>query len=201
MRRNDQGFVLHVVKGLVLINQGKSIMKAIPILIENREDLKSVRILYTEVIPDECLTETFRETFLEPACECCGSEEHPMLIKTSEAYYHTGFKYVCPIAIYKRLDKNFPRYPINLDFYACPKRFAEAYHYVTDERLEIALENYRTKSAARGDYTISQRFVDEVRRLCMEYQQSLTFKREVIDGGKDSEDEDSSFLDPEKSSL
>jgi hypothetical protein len=176
-------------------------MKAIPILIENREDLKSVRILYTEVIPDMCLTETFRETFLEPACECCGSEEHPMLTKTSEQYYHSGFKYVCPIAIYKRLDKNFPRYPINLDFYACPKRFAETYHYVIDERLEIALENYRTKSAARGDYTISQRFVDEVRRLCIEYQRGLTFKREVIGVGKDGEHDDTSFLDPRESSL
>ena len=99
------------------------------------------------------------------------------------------------------LDKNFPRYPINLDFYACPKRFAETYHYVIDERLEIALENYRTKSAVRGDYTISQRFVDEVRRLCIEYQRGLTFKREVIGLGKDSEQEDSSFLDPGESSL
>jgi hypothetical protein len=176
-------------------------MKAIPILIENREDLKSVRILYTEVIPDECLTETFRETFLEPACECCGSEEHPMLTKTLEQYYRSGFKYLCPIAIYKRLDKNFPRYPINLDFYACPKRFAETYHYVIDERLEIALENYRTKSAARGDYTISQRFVDEVRRLCIEYQRGLTFKREVIGVEKDGEHDDTSFLDPGESSL
>jgi hypothetical protein len=35
----------------------------------------------------------------------------------------------------------------------------------------------------------------------MEYQQSLTFKREVIGGGKDDEHEDSSFLDPEESSL
>ena len=187
--------------GLVLINQGEGIIKAIPILIENREDLKSVRILYTQVIPDECLTETFRETFLEPACECCGSEEHPMLTRTSEPFHRSGFKYVCPIAIYKRLDKNFPRYPINLDFYACPKRFAEAYHYVIDERLRIALENYRTKSAARGNYTISQRFVDEVRRLCMDYQQSLTFKREVIGGGREDEHEDSSFLDQEDSSL
>ena len=118
-----------------------------------------------------------------------------------EQYYHSGFKYVCPIAIYKRLDRNFPRYPINLDFYACPKRFAETYHYVIDERLEIALENYRTKSAARSDYTISQRFVDEVRRLCIEYQQSLTFKREVIGVRRDRDHDDSSFLEPEESSL
>ena len=148
-----------------------------------------------------CHTETFRETFLEPTCECCGSEEHPMLMRTMEQYYHSGFKYVCPIAIYKRLDRNFPRYPINLDFYACPKRFAETYHYVIDERLEIVLENYRTKSAARGDYTISQRFVDEVRRLCIEYQQSLTFKREVIGVRRDRDHDDSSFLEPEESSL
>ena len=136
-----------------------------------------------------CLTETFRETFLEPASECCGSEEHPMLMRTTEQYYHSGFKYVCPIAIYKRLDRNFPRYPINLDFYACPRRFVETYHYVIDERLEIALENYRTKSAARGNYTISQRFVDEVRRLCYDYQQSLVFKREVVEK-KDSDNEE-----------
>jgi hypothetical protein len=65
-----------------------------------------------------------------------------MLTKTTEQFYHSGFKYVCPIAVYRRLDRNFPRYPINLDFYACPKRFAETYHYVTDERLEEALENF-----------------------------------------------------------
>jgi len=124
-----------------------------------------------------------------------------MLMRTTEQYYHSGFKYVCPIAIYKRLDRNFPRYPINLDFYACPRRFAETYHYVIDERLEIMLENYRTKSAARSDYTISQRFVDEVRKLCLEYQQSLTFKREVIGPRKDSEYDDSSFLEPRESSL
>jgi hypothetical protein len=35
----------------------------------------------------------------------------------------------------------------------------------------------------------------------MEYQQSLTFKREIIGGGKDDEYEDSSFLDQEDSSL
>ena len=169
-------------------------------LTENREDLKSVRILYTEVSPDECHTETFRETFLESPCECCGSEEHPMLMRTTEQYYNSGFRYVCQIAIYKRLDRNLPRYPINLDFYACPKRFAETYHYVNDERLEQALENYRTKSAARVDYTMSQRFVNEVRRLCMEYQQSLTFKREVIKG--ENEEDDKSFPpDQRESSL
>lgn len=102
-----------------------------------------------------------------------------MLIRTTEPFYHSGFKYACPIALYKRLDKNFPRYPINLDFYACPRRFAEFYHYVSDERLEIALENYRTRSAARVDYTFSQSFVDEVRRLCGEYQRTHVFKREM----------------------
>jgi hypothetical protein len=65
----------------------------------------------------------------------------------------------------------------------------------------MALENYRTKSAVRGDYTISQQFVNEVRRLCIEYQQSLTFKREVIGLGEDNEQEDSSFLDSGESSL
>ena len=153
---------------------------AIPILTEVREDLKSVRILYTEVSPVWCLTETFREIFLEPPCECCGSEEHPMLEPSTESQFKTGFKYVCPIARYKRLDRNYPRYPINLDFYACPLRFAQTYHYVNDERLETALENYRTKSATRGDYTISQTFVEEVRRLCYDHQQSLAFKREIV---------------------
>ena len=162
---------------------------AIPILTEVREDLKSVRILYTEVSPVWCLTETFRETFLEPPCECCGSEEHPMLASSTESQFRTGFKYICPIAKYERLDKNYPRYPINLDFYACPLRFAQTYHYVNDGRLETALENYRTKSAARGDYTISQRFVDEVRRLCYDHQQSLVFKREVVEK-KDSDNEE-----------
>jgi tetratricopeptide (TPR) repeat protein len=47
------------------------------------------------------------------------------------------------------------------------------------ERLETALENYRTRSAARANYTISQGFVDEVRRLCDEYQRTHVFKREV----------------------
>ena len=115
-----------------------------------------------------------------------------MLMATTEPYYYSGFKYVCPIAIYKRLDKNFPRYPINLDFYACPRRLAEAYHYVNDERLEEALENYRTRSAARVDYTMSQRFVNEVRRLCLEYQQGLTFKRDIASREND-EEEDSLF--------
>ena len=169
--------------------RGMKGIRTIPVLTENREDLKSVRTLYTEVSPDECLTETFRITFLEPACECCGSEEHSMLEKTTQPFYHSGFRYACPIAIYKRLDKNLPRYPINLDFYACPKRFAETYHYVRDERLELALENYRTRSAARVDYTISQRFVDEVRRLCDEYQSTHVFKREILVKGEDDEDD------------
>jgi hypothetical protein len=112
-----------------------------------------------------------------------------MLMETTEPYYYSGFKYVCPIALYKRLDKNFPKYPINLDFYACPRRFAETFHYVCDERLEEALENYRTKSAARVDYTMSQTFVSEVRKLCMEYQQSITFKREIVKGTGKEEDE------------
>jgi hypothetical protein len=179
------------------MTRGSRIMKAIPVLTENREDLKSVRILYTEVSPDECLTETFRETFLEPACECCGSIEHPMLARTTEKFYHSG--YICPIAIYKRLDKNYPKYPINLDFYACPRRFAEIHHYVNDERLVEALENYRMNSAARVDYSISQRFVDEVRRLCLEYQQSLVFKRDTVVGEEDEEQPSSPNHD--KSSL
>jgi len=112
-----------------------------------------------------------------------------MLRKTTEPFYHTGFKYICPIAIYKRLDRNFPRYPINLDFYACPRRLAEAHHYVRDERLETALENYRTRSAARANYTISQGFVDEVRRLCDEYQRTHVFKREVSRGLENDEDD------------
>jgi hypothetical protein len=119
-----------------------------------------------------------------------------MLMATTEPYYYSGFKYVCPIAIYKRLDKNFPRYPINLDFYACPRRLAEAYHYVNDERLEEALENYRTKSAARVDYTMSQRFVNEVRRLCLEYQQGLTFKRDIP--SRENEKEEDSLFPPGK---
>ena len=123
-----------------------------------------------------------------------------MLMATTEPYYHSGFKYVCPIAIYKRLDKNFPRYPINLDFYACPRRFAESFHYVCDDRLEEALENYRTMSAARVDYTMSQTFVNEVRRLCMEYQQSLTFKREIV-RGEDEVDDESFPPEEDKSSL
>jgi hypothetical protein len=120
-----------------------------------------------------------------------------MLMATTEPYYYSGFKYVCPIALYKRLDKNFPKYPINLDFYACPRRFAETFHYVCDERLEEALENYRTKSAARVDYTMSQPFVNEVRRLCIEYQQSHTFKREIVDG-EDDDGEEGSFSPEEE---
>jgi hypothetical protein len=173
----------------------------IPVLIETREDLKSVRILYTQVSPDECLTETFRITFLESVCECCGSEEHSMLSRTTEPFYRTGFKYICPIAIYKNLDRNFPRYPINLDFYACPRRFAEMHHYVKDERLEIALENYRVRSAARLNYTYSQSFVDEVRRLCDEYQRSHVFKRETLGKGESNEDDMESDPEEGQSSL
>jgi len=112
-----------------------------------------------------------------------------MLASSTEPPFRTGFKYVCPIARYKRLDRNYPRYPINLDFYACPLRFAQTYHYVNDGRLETALENYRTKSATRGDYTISRIFVEEVRRLCYDYQQSLAFKRDIVEE-KDSDNEE-----------
>ena len=112
-----------------------------------------------------------------------------MLASSTEPPFITGFKYVCPIARYKRLDRNYPRYPINLDFYACPLRFAQTYHYVNDGRLETALENYRTKSATRGDYTISRTFVEEVRRLCYDYQQGLAFKRDIVEE-KDSDNEE-----------
>jgi hypothetical protein len=97
--------------------------------------------------------------------------------------------YACPVATYKRLDKNFPRYPINLDFYACPRKFAELYHYTNDERLEIALEKYQTRSAARIDYTYSQNFISEVERLCEEHQLGLTFKRRRLGGSGDEQDE------------
>jgi len=88
------------------------------------------------------------------------------------------------------LDKNFPRYPINLDFYACPKKFAEFYHYTNDERLEGALEKYRTMSAARINYIYSQNFVSEVERLCEEHQLSLTFKRRRLGGSDDEQDQE-----------
>jgi len=97
--------------------------------------------------------------------------------------------YACPVATYRRLDMNFPRYPINLDFYACPKKFAELYHYTNDERLEIALEKYRIMSAARIDYTYSQNFISEVERLCEEHQRGLTFKRRRLGGSEDEQDE------------
>lgn len=145
--------------------------------------------MYTQVEPDICKGETFRETFLEPNCECCGSEDHAMLARSTNPHDRTGFKYICPVAIYKRLDKNFPRYPINLDFYACPTKFAEIHHYMNDERLTISLEKYRMMSAAKVDYSYSQNFVDEVIRLCEEYHSSLNFKRSRLSNSDDEEDE------------
>jgi hypothetical protein len=93
--------------------------------------------------------------------------------------------------MYKRLDKNFPRYPINLDFYACPTKFAEIHHYMNDERLMTSLEKYRMMSAAKVDYSYSQNFVDEVIRLCEEYHFSLNFKRSRLGNGDDEENETS----------
>ena len=113
-----------------------------------------------------------------------------MLIHSTNPHDRTGFKYSCPIATYKRLDKNYPRYPINLDFYACPTKFVEIHHYVNDERLTYSLERYRTKSAARLDYSYSQNFVDEVIRLCEEYQLSHHFKRRKLDGSGDEKESD-----------
>ena len=112
-----------------------------------------------------------------------------MLARSTNPHDRTGFKYICPVAIYKRLDKNFPRYPINLDFYACPTKFAEIHHYMNDERLMISLENYRMMSAAKVDYSYSQNFVDEVIRLCEEYHSSLNFKRSRLSNSDDEEDE------------
>ena len=152
--------------------------------------MKSVHVIYTQVEPDICTGETFREAFLEPSCECCGSDDHAMLQQTNDPQHRTGFKYACPVAIYRKLDKNFPKYPINLDFYACPRKFAELYHYTNDERLEAALEKYRTMSAARIDYTYSQNFIDEVERLCEEHQLSLTFKRRRLGGSDDEQDQE-----------
>ena len=113
-----------------------------------------------------------------------------MLIHSTNPHDRTGFKYSCPIATYQRLDKNYPRYPINLDFYACPTKFVEIHHYVNDERLTYSLERYRTKSAARLDYSYSQNFVDEVIRLCEEYQLSHHFKRRKLDGSGDEKESD-----------
>ena len=134
-------------------------------------------------------------TFLQPNCECCGSEDHAMLIRSTGPHHHTGFRYACPVASYVRLDKNYPRYPINLDFYASPRKFAEVHHYVDDERLTTSLEKYRTMSAARRDYSCSQNFVNEVKRLCEEYHLSLNFKRRRLN---DSDDEDSILEDLSK---
>ena len=95
---------------------------------------------------------------------------------------------MCPVATYKDLDHLYPRYPINLDFYACPLKFAEIHHYTDDERLAIALDKYRTMSAAKLNYSYSQDFVDEVKRLCEEYQLNHQFKRRRISGSDDEED-------------
>jgi hypothetical protein len=113
-----------------------------------------------------------------------------MLTRTTETQHRTGFKYECPVAVYKRLDKNYPRYPINLDFYACPTKFAEIHHYTNDERLTTALEKYRMMSAAKVDYSYSQNFVDEVLRLCVDYQRNLNFKRRRL-----NEEEEDMFSD------
>ena len=113
-----------------------------------------------------------------------------MLTRTTEHQHRTGFKYECPVAVYKRLDRNFPRYPINLDFYACPVKFAELHHYTKDERLTIALEKYRMMSAARVDYSYSQNFVDEVVRLCEDYHRNLNFKRRRLNESDDEVDSD-----------
>ena len=115
-----------------------------------------------------------------------------MLVQTTESRHRTGFEYACPVATYIRLDKNYPRYPINLDFYACPIKFAEIHHYTRDERLTRALEKYRTMSAARVDYSYSQNFVDEVIRLCEDYHRNLNFKRSRPNESDDDEKDDES---------
>ena len=97
---------------------------------------------------------------------------------------------MCPVAIYKNLDHLYPKYPINLDFYACPLKFAEIHHYTDDERLTISLEKYRTMSAARVDYSYSQNFTDEVKRLCEEYKYRLNFKRCRLNESNDDDGED-----------
>ena len=112
-----------------------------------------------------------------------------MLTTSTNPQHRTGFKYTCPMAIYQELDKNYPRYPINLDFYACPKKFAEIHHYVNDERLTAALRKYRTMSAARVNYSYSQNFVDEVIRLCEEYQLGHQFKRRKLNESDDEEEQ------------
>ena len=94
------------------------------------------------------------------------------------------------MATYKNLDHFYPKYPINLDFYACPLKFAEIHHYTNDERLTIALEKYRTLSAARVDYSYSQNFTDEVKRLCEEYKYRLNFKRCRLNESSNDEDKD-----------
>jgi hypothetical protein len=112
-----------------------------------------------------------------------------MLVRSTNPQHRTGFEYTCPVAVYKDLDHLYPKYPINLDFYACPLRFAEIHHYTDDERLTLALEKYRTRSAARSDYSYSQNFTDEVKRLCEEYKYRLNFKRCRLNKSRD-DDED-----------
>lgn len=46
-------------------------------------------------------------------------------------------------------------------------------------------------SAARVDYSYSQNFVNEVKRLCEEYRLSLNFKRSKLNDSKNEEDDDS----------
>jgi hypothetical protein len=105
---------------------------------------------------------------------------------------------MCPVATYKNLDHFYPKYPINLDFYACPLKFAEIHHYTDDERLTIALEKYRTMSAARVDYSYSQNFTDEVKRLCDEYKYRLNFKRcRLNESSNDDEDAEGEPSDQE----
>jgi hypothetical protein len=106
---------------------------------------------------------------------------------------------MCPVATYKNLDHCYPKYPINLDFYVCPLKFAEIHHFTDDERLTIALEKYRTISAAKLNYSYSQNFVDEVKRLCEEYQLDHQFKRRKLGGSNDEEDTEEIHDDQETS--
>jgi len=142
----------------------------------------------------------FKETFLEPSCECCGTDEQAILVRSTNPQYRTGFEYMCPVATYKDLDHFYPKYSINLDFYACLLKFAEIYHYTDDEWLMIVLEKYRTMSAARVDYSYSKTFADEVKRLCEEYKYRLNFKRcQLNESNDDDEDAEVEPSDQESS--
>jgi hypothetical protein len=44
-------------------------------------------------------------------------------------------------------------------------------------------------SAAKIDYSYSQNFVNEVKRLCEEYQLGLNFKRRRLNGSDDEDEE------------